>query len=101
MIGPVRPIDVDTVGLEAPEAGFHRSNHRLSAVAGDQRPGIGAVAARELGREPEIPAPSTKQPAPDRPGPDEPIAIGRVDEIAARLGARGYKLPGAPRAGPH
>src|SRR3546814_3988702 len=30
MIGPVRPIDVDTVGLEAPEAGFHRSNHRLS-----------------------------------------------------------------------
>src|SRR3546814_16531442 len=55
--------------------------------------------ARELGREHEILAPSLQQLAQDRLGLAELIAIGRVDEIAASLGASVANYSGGLRIG--
>src|SRR3546814_7336831 len=60
---------------------------------------MGAVAARELGREHEILAPSLQQLAQDRLGLAELIDIGRVDEIAASLGVSVENCSGGLRIG--
>ena len=85
-VGVVRPIEVDAVGPQPPQAGLEGGDHGLAAVAGDQDAALRRRALRELGRKNEIVAPALQELPKQLLGLAELVGVGRVDEVAASLG---------------
>src|SRR6185369_3898825 len=82
----MRPIKIDVVTLQPFQAGLHRRNHGLAAVAGGENAAVRIAAQGELGSDHEIIAPALQQAAEQFLRFAELIAVGCVDEVAARFG---------------
>ncbi|SKX85499.1 Uncharacterised protein [Mycobacteroides abscessus subsp. abscessus] len=85
-VGVVRPEQVDVVGLQPSQALLHRTDHCLATVAGHEDSGRRVCPLGELGGEHELVASTLQQPAEDLLGLAELIAVGGVEEVAARVG---------------
>jgi hypothetical protein len=81
----VHPVEVDPIGVEPLQAALDRADHVLAAVA---RGGRGRLrhAVAELRRHHEVIAVCGKEVAEQRLGLTHLVALGRVDQRAARLG---------------
>jgi hypothetical protein len=81
----VRPVKIDPVGPEPLETRLDRRDHGPAAIAGDKDAGLGVRLKGEFRRQHKIVAASGQELSQNLLGLTELIAIGRIDEVSARV----------------